>query len=104
MNRSRILSNFRTEFRRKGYSYRQEATALGWIRRFIHEFDFDNASQIQPWHADIFLSKLAGKDLSLDDQLQAKSAVTFLMRFVIKRLPADPAAEPLGAGVVKITA
>lgn len=104
MNRSHILSNFRTEFRRKGYSYKQEVTSLNWIRRFLKEFDIEHDSQIQQWQADLFLSNLNRRNISFDDQLQAKSSITFLFRFILRRLPADPTAEPIGAGVIKITA
>mgnify|MGYP006274262925 CR=1 FL=1 len=104
MNRSHILSNFRTEFRRKGHSYKQEVTALSWIRRFLDEFDIEHDSQVRQWQADLFLSNIKQRRVSFDDQLQAKSSIIFLLRFVLRRLPADPDIETVGAGVIKITA
>ncbi len=105
MKKSRILSNFRIEYRKNRAPYQKEISALRWIRRFLEELSIDDSSQIREWQIEFFLSELKkGKD-SYNDFLQAKSALHILMDRVLSRnssseIPSDSDTP----GVFKITA
>jgi len=105
MRKSRILSNFRIEYRKNLAAYQKEISALRWIRKFLEELSIDDSSQIREWQIDFFLSELKKGDYSYNDFLQAKSALHILMDRVLSRnrsseLPSDSDAP----GVFKITA
>jgi hypothetical protein len=104
MKRARILSTFRTEFRRKGATYQQEVSALRWIRKFLDEFTIDHSSQIRHWQTDFFMSELKKRDHSYDDLLQARSALHFLMKKILTRTASDEMSTPDSSGVIRITA
>lgn len=106
MNRSRLVSTFRVEFRRKGASYRQERMALRWVQKFLDEFAIDHSSQVRHWQCDYFLSNLKKDESSFDDLLQAKSAIRFLMKQVLKRSGREESefAGHSPADVIRITA
>ena len=104
MNKSRILSTFRVEFRRKGASYRQERTALRWIQKFLDTFTIDHSSQIRHWQCDFFISELKKEDYTFDDLLQARSALRFMMKRVLSRTAVDDTATHDSSGVIRITA
>jgi len=104
MNKSRILSTFRVEFRRKGASYRQERTATRWIQKFLDHFTIDHSSQIRHWQCDYFISELKKEDHTFDDLLQARSALRFMMKRVLSRTAGDETAIHDSSGVIRITA
>jgi len=104
MNRSRIISTFRVEFRRKGASYRHERTAIRWVEKFLNRFTIDHSSQIRFWHCDFFISELKKEDHTFDDLLQARSALRFMMKRVLSRTAGDEAAAHESSGVIRITA
>jgi len=104
MNKSRILSTFRVEFRRKGASYRQERAALRWIQKFLDTFTIDHSSQIRHWQCDFFISELKKEDYTFDDLLQARSALRFMMKRVLSRIAVDDTATHDSSGVIRITA
>ncbi|MFO7845865.1 MAG: phage integrase N-terminal SAM-like domain-containing protein [Balneolaceae bacterium] len=84
MRQSRMLSNYRTEFRRAGLPYSKEASALRWVRKFLNELSIDHASQIRHWQIDYYISELKKQELSYDELLHAKSSLRFLMDRVLK--------------------
>lgn len=84
MRQSRILSNYRSEFRRAGLPYKNEATALRWVRKFLLEFSIDHSSQLRNWQVDYYIAELKKRDLSYDERLQARSSLRFLMDRVLK--------------------
>lgn len=104
MNRSLILSSFRTEFRRKGASYKQERTAIRWIQKFLDQFSIDHSSQIRHWHSDVFVAELKKGDHAYDDLLQAQSALRFLMKRILHRSESDEMATNDTSGFIRITA
>lgn len=85
MNKSRILSTFRTEYRRTMAPYHVEVSALRWLRKFLDEFSIDHSSQIQHWQTVYYVAELKRKGHSFADCLQAKSSLQFLMQNVLKR-------------------
>lgn len=85
MRQSRILSNYRLEFRRSGLAYKNEASAMRWVRKFLNEFSIDHSSQIRQWQVDYYISELKKQDFSYDELLQAKSSLRFLMDRVLNR-------------------
>lgn len=82
MRKTRILSSFRTEYRRTQASYQSEIAALRWVRRFLNEFSIDHSSQIRPWQMDYFISNQK-KSHTYVEVLQAKSALQFLLNRVL---------------------
>jgi len=82
MRKSRILSSFRTEYRRARASYQSEIAALRWVQRFLNDFSIDHSSQIRQWQFDYFISKQK-KTHSYVDVLQAKAALQFLFSRVL---------------------
>lgn len=104
MNRSLILSTFRTEFRRKGASYKQERSAIRWIQKFLDQFTIDHCSQIRHWQTEYFISELKKQDHSYDDLLQAQSALRFLMKRILNRTESDEIATNDSSGFIRITA
>src|SRR6056297_3979004 len=104
MNRSRIISTFRVEFRRKGASYRHERTAIRWVEKFLNRFTIDHSSQIRFWHCDFSISELKKEDHSFDDLLQARTALRFMMKRVLNRTAVDDTATHDLSGVIRITA
>lgn len=85
MIKSRILSSFRIEYRRNKASYQTEVSALRWVRKFLDEFSISHSSQIRLWQIEYFLTQLQSAGCNYDDQLQAKSALLFLMDRVLNR-------------------
>jgi len=104
MNKSLILSTFRTEFRRKGASYKQERTALRWVRKFLDEFTIDHSSQIRHWQTDVFIAELKKGDYAYDDLLQAQSALRFMMKRILNRSDSDEMLTNDVSEVIRITA
>jgi len=84
MKTSLILSSYRTEFRRKDASYRSEVKTLRWVRLFLDELSINHSSQIRRWQVDYFLSEQKKRGISYDEQLQAKSALQFLFKVLIR--------------------
>lgn len=84
MKKSLILSTYRTEFRRKNASYRTEVKTLRWVRLFLDELSIIHSSQIRRWQVDYFLSEQKRKGSSYDELLQAKSALHFLFKVLIR--------------------
>lgn len=104
MNRSRIISTFRVEFRRKGASYKQERTATRWVQKFLDHFTIDHSSQIHHWQCDFFISELKKENHTFDDLLQARSALRFMMKQVLSRTAGDETVAQDFSGVIRITA
>jgi hypothetical protein len=104
MNKSKIVSTFRVEFRRKGASYRQERSALRWVQKFLDQFAIDHSSQVRHWQTDYFISELKKQDHSYDDLLQAQSALRFLLKRILNRTESDEIATNDSSGIIRITA
>lgn len=104
MKRSRILSTFRTEFRRKGATYQQEVSALRWVRKFLDEFTIDHSSQIRHWQTDFYISELKKREHTYDDLLQAQSALRFMMKRILNRSDSDDMLDNDVSEVIRITA
>lgn len=104
MKRSRILSTFRTEFRRKGATYQQEVSSLRWVRKFLDEFTIDHSSQIRHWQTEFYLSELKKRDYTYDDLLQARSALRFMMKQILNRSDSDEMLTNDVSEVIRITA
>jgi len=85
MNKSRMLSTFRTEYRRRMVPYHAEVSALRWVRKFLDEFSIVHSSQIQYWQIEYYIAELKRKGHSFAGCLQAKSSLQFLMKNVLKR-------------------
>jgi len=85
MNRSQILSNYRTEFRRNSATYRSEVTALRWVNRFLEHFSVEDSSQIRQWQVEFFISELGSEASTFEELLQARSALRFLIINVLHR-------------------
>lgn len=104
MKKSRILSNYRIEFRRKHASYQTEVSTLRWVRKFLDEFSIDHSSQIRHWQIDYFISELKKRECSYDELLQAKSALRFLMDKVLRRTETvDVPSDEEIPGVFRVT-
>ena len=104
MNRSRIISTFRVEFRRKGASYKQERTATRWVQKFLDYSTIDHSSQIRHWQCDYFVSELRKCDHSYDDLLQAQSALQFLLKRILHLSYRDEMESNDASGIIRITA
>ena len=104
MNKSLILSTFRTEFRRTGASYKQERTALRWVRKFLDEFTIDHSSQIRHWQTEFYISELKKRDHTYNDLLQAQSALHFMMKRILNRSDSDEMLNNDVSKVIRITA
>jgi len=85
MKKSRILSSFKIEYRRKKASYQSEVSALRWIKKFFENFSIDDSSQIRAWQIEYFLNNLKKTDYRYDDLRQARHALRFLMDTVLNR-------------------
>lgn len=86
MRRELILSNLRIELRRKQASYLSEKKAVSLVNDFLCRMSIVHSSQIRSWQKDYFLSEIErSSDITKDDFLQAKSALTFLFNIVLKK-------------------
>lgn len=105
MRKSRILSNFRIEYRRDHAPYQKEVSALRWVRKFLDELSIDDSSQIRSWQIEFFLSELKKGDYTFNDLLQAKSALHILMNRVLNRnRSSSTPSDGENPGVFRITA
>jgi hypothetical protein len=108
MKRSLILSNLRTELRKKHADYNTEKLAQKWINEFFDELSIVDSSQIRIWQREHFLKQLKSQQLSREEFLQAKSALLFLYSRVLKTKQAfkNDSTEELDnePGVFRITA
>lgn len=84
MKKSRILSSFRIEYRRKKAPYQSEVSALRWLKKFFENFSIDDSSQIRLWQIEYFLSDLKKANCRYDDLRQARHALRFLVDNVLK--------------------
>ena len=104
MNRSQMLSNTRVEIRRKDSGYRTEITLKQWIKKFLEEFSIYHSRQLTEWQIDYFISTLKRENrYSVDEILQAKSAILFLFEKVANT-GGEPDSSYEGEHLLRITA
>jgi len=81
----KLLDRMRAEIRVRHYSIRTEETYLDWARRFILFHDKRHPKDLGALEVQAFLSHLAvDRDVAASTQNQAKSALLFLYRQVLK--------------------
>ncbi len=81
----KLLDRMRAEIRVRHYSIRTEETYLDWARRFILFHDKRHPKDLGALEVQAFLSHLAvDRNVAASTQNQAKSALLFLYRQVLK--------------------
>jgi len=81
----KLLDRMRAEIRVRHYSIRTEETYLDWARRFILFHDKRHPKKLGALEVQAFLSHLAvDRNVAASTQNQAKSALLFLYRQVLK--------------------
>ena len=81
----KLLDRMRAEIRVRHYSIRTEETYLDWARRFILYHNKQHPKDLGADEVQAFLSYLAlERNVSSSTQNQAKSALLFLYREVLK--------------------
>lgn len=103
MKRTRLLSVYRAEFRRKEASYKDEVSSLRWVRKFLDKFSIEHSSQIRQWQVDVFIAELRKKGYAVDDLFQSRSSLRFLMEKILQRPQNVEPAEDESPGVFRVT-
>ncbi len=81
----RLLDRLRREIRVRHYSLRTEMAYVDWVKRFILFHGKRHPSQLGIGEVESFLSNLAlERKVSASTQNQAKSALLFLYKFVLR--------------------
>lgn len=89
MAKSVLLSEIRTEVRRRRMSYRTEQNYIGWITRFIYYHNLEHPKNMGEQEVVEFLNHLVtNREVPDSIQNQARQAIHFLYRHIIgKPLP-----------------
>lgn len=81
----RLLDRMRAEIRLRHYSLRTEQAYIDWVRRYIYFHDKRHPQELGAEAVRDFLSHLASeRNVSASTQNQAKSALLFLYRKILK--------------------
>ncbi len=81
----RLLDRLRTEIRIRHYSLRTETAYVDWVKRFILHHGKRHPAQLGIGEVEGFLSSLAlERNVSASTQNQAKAALLFLYKFVLR--------------------
>ena len=98
----KLLTQLKRAIRARRYSPRTEEAYCGWVRRFVRHHGMRHPEELGPKHVNQFLTHLAIElHVSASTQGQARSALQFLYRHVLRRpLEEDSAAARIGYGVV----
>lgn len=81
----RLLDRMRAEIRLRHYSLRTEQAYIDWVRRYIYFHDKRHPQELGAEAVRDFLSHLASeRNVSASTQNQAKSALLFLYREILK--------------------
>ena len=90
----KLLTQLKRAIRARRYSPRTEEAYCGWVRRFVRHHGMRHPEELGLTHVNEFLTHLAVElDVSASTQGQARSALQFLYREVLRR----PLAESSGA-------
>lgn len=103
MTRSRLLSVYRMEFRRKAASYQTEVSTLRWVRKFLETFSIEYSSQIRQWQVEFFIADLRKKSYTVEELFQARTALRFLMENILNRSNTEEVIDQESPGVFRIT-
>lgn len=86
MSKSKLLSNIRTEIRRRNYSYHKEQAYIGWMVRFIYYHNLQHPESLREAEVVEYLNHLVtDREVSAVTQDQARSAISFFYEHVIDK-------------------
>lgn len=79
MSKSALLSNIRTEIRRRNYSYKTEQAYTKWVKRYVHFHDLQHPKEMAEEEVVSYLNYLANeREVAGSTQNQALCALVFL--------------------------
>lgn len=85
MSKSKLLSDLRTEIRRRGYSYRTEQAYSNWIIRYVKFHNLTHPNLLNEEDIVSYLNYLANeRNVASSTQNQALCAIIFLYKHVLK--------------------
>jgi integron integrase len=85
MKKPKLLTQIRTEIRRRNYSYRTEKAYINWIKRFIRFHDLKHPLIMNDHHVVDYLNHLAiDHQVASSTQNQALCAIVFMYNHVLK--------------------
>tara|TARA_R110002124_G_scaffold285479_1_gene464066 strand:+ start:642 stop:1604 length:963 start_codon:yes stop_codon:yes gene_type:complete len=82
-----LLTQLKTEIRRRNYSYRTEQSYTGWTKRYLNFCSSENINQKEDTSLTSFLNHLANNNASASTQNQALCAIVFFFKHVYKIKP-----------------
>lgn len=84
MPKSKLLSDLRTEIRRRSYSYRTEQAYTKWVVRYVKFHNLTHPKQLNEKNVVAYLNYLANKsNVASSTQNQALCAIIFLYKHVL---------------------
>ncbi len=84
MPKSKLLSDLRTEIRRRSYSYRTEQAYTKWVVRYVKFHNLTHPKQLNEKNVVAYLNHLANeRNVASSTQNQALCAIIFLYKHVL---------------------
>lgn len=84
MPKSKLLSDLRTEIRRRSYSYRTEQAYTKWVVRYVKFHNLTHPKQLNEKNVVAYLNYLANeRNVAASTQNQALCAIIFLYKHVL---------------------
>lgn len=86
MGSSKLLTQLRTEIRRRNYSYHTEKSYCNWVVRYVRFHNLIHPSKLEGKHVVAFLNHLAtNRRVAASTQNQALCALVFLYEHILKQ-------------------